>query len=564
MKLLKWVFVFGLVGLAGGVTVQRTSAVVDVSSTELQAAADIVLPNADSLGTLKGYSAFHFENKTSITGGLKARYKALFLEDPWLDTELPEIQLLVYTYADQDAAQATFDGLTGLNSFSSGQRTVLSSDSHSLYYQSNYGGSGVDVFGTVDAEYHSLHLVEWNGNVVFQASLFREDGEYNAPNLQTFSDDIAATNTVKNILSGALDNTKLAMGLLFPPSQSFWTSQSEKSSLDLSDSFAIPTHGTVHLNVYVTDPSAAVGTILDSSGTGTPIDGDLYLYINSAGTLFAGIYAPSFDADCDQEAGWYRLETSSVLYPYEWNAIDLHYGVGGFSVGLNGTEEASCSVSQPRSTSDLYLGDFPGDSMDESMIGTVDDVSMKYSSTELGQKWDEVLAQHLFLDLPDTDPDLPIFQYLKEKGVFLGSDGMLSPEAILNRAQMVKVVLRAFNRSADAGNLVPFYDVPIDAWYRKYIAKAYKEGIVTGHDNGTFLPGHEINRAEFLAMLYRIDGSKRLTYEGSYTDVSTTDWYALGAAYAASKGLYPGTALDPSAVVTRREAAHVLYSLMNE
>ncbi len=563
MKILKWVLVLVVVSLSAA-GVPRAEAVVDVTSNELQAAADIILPNADSLGTLKGYSAFHFEKKTSMIGGLSARYKAQFLADPWLDSELPEIQLLMYTYSSQDAAESAFMGLIGLNDFSNGEKTVLSTDSHALYYQSNFGGSGVDLFGTIDAEYRSLHLVEWNGNVVFQASLFRGNGEYNETNLQTFADAIAKTDSVEPILADALDNTKLAMGLLFPPSQSFWSSQSESSSLNLSDSFAIPTHGTVHLNVYVTDPSAAVGTILDSSGLSTPSDGDLYLYINSAGTLFAGIYAPNFDADCTQEAGWYRLETSSALYPYEWNAIDLHYGVGGFSVSLNGMEEASCSVSQPRSVNDLYLGDFPGDSIDESMIGTVDEVAMEYSLTELGEEWDAVLAEHLFLDLPDTDADVPIFQYLKAKGVFLGSDGMLYPDDTLNRAQMVKVVLRAFNRNGDVGTLVPFWDVPIDAWYRKYIAKAYKEEIVTGHDDGTFLPGHEINRAEFLTMLYRLDGSKRLSYEGEYSDVSEDDWYALGAAYAAAHGLYPGAELVPGEVVTRREAAHVLYALMNE
>jgi hypothetical protein len=562
MKLLKWFLVLSLVA---GLSVPSARAVVDVSSNELQAAADILLPNADSLGLLKGYSAFHLEEKSSMTGGLSARYKALLLADPWFDSELPEIQLILYSYSSQEAAKASFESLSNSGDFSNGEKTVLSEDSHSLYYQSNFGGSGVDVLNSIDAEYRALHLLEWNGNILLQASLFRQDGEYNEVNLQAFADAIAKTDEVQTLLTGALDNIKLAMGLLFPPSESYWSSQSEKSSYDLSNTFHIPTHGTIHLKIYVTTPSAAVGTILDSSGLSSPTDGDLYLYINSAGRLFAGIYAPNFDANCTQEAGWYRLETNSSLYPYEWNSIDLHYGVGGFSVALNGEEETSCSVSQPRSSNVLYLGDYPNDSIAESMIGTVGYLSTESSKTDTGQEWDDVLTEHLFLDLEDTDPDLAIFQYLKTKKVFLGSDGMLYPDAILNRAQMVKVVLRAFNRNADAGALAPFWDVPVDAWYRKYIAKAYKEGIVSGHDNGTFLPGHDINRAEFLAMLYRIDGSKRLSYEeGTYADVSEDDWFALGAAYAASKGLYPGALLDPSAFVTRREAAHILYALMNE
>lgn len=562
MKLLKWVLTVGLVLTGVTASAARVQAATDVGSSELQAAANIIVPNADSFGALKGYSPFSFDKKTFVNGGIVAHYQALLLADPWLTSELPELQLVVYAYSSQDAAEQAFEGLSGLSSFSNGQKTLLDSDSHTLYYQSNLGGSGVDVFGTVTAEYRALHYVERNGNLIFQSSVYRGNGVYDETNLQTFANAIAKTDSVKTILTDCVDNAKVAVGLLFPPSNPYWTSQSEQSSYDLSDSLAIPTHGTVSLKVYVSDAGAAVGTILDSSGLSTPVEGDLYLYINSAGRLFAGIYAPNFDADCDQEAGWYRLESASELYPYEWNSIDLHYGVGGFSVALNGVTEASCSVSQPRSASDLFLGDFPGDSIAESMFGYVDDLGADYSLTDSGQAWDKVLTAHLFLDLPDTDPDLPVFEYLKGEGVMIGSDGMLNPDAILDRAAMVKILLRAYNRAPDAGVLVPFSDVPIDAWYRKYIAKAYDVGMVKGHDNGTFLPGHEINRAEFFTMLYRLEGSKRLTYSGGFTDVAADDWYALGAAYAASKGVASGTTFDPTGVLTRRDAAKILYSLL--
>lgn len=564
MRLRKLLFGTAAFFFTFGLGAAPANAVVDVSSGELQGAASIVVPNSDSFGAIDGYSAFSFQSEESVTGGLAAHYKARLLADPWFDSELPELQLLVYSYSNQDAAESAFNALAGLASFKNGQKTVLASDSHTLFYESNFGGSGVDVFGTVNAEYLSLHKVERNGNLIFQSSVFRTNGEFNQGNLETYASAIEKTDSVETILDASINNMKLALGLLFPPTQAFFSSQSESSSVSLNDSFEIPTHGTIHLNVYVTDASAAVGTILDSSGASTPEEGDLYLYINSAGRLFAGIYAPGFDADCDQEAGWYRLETSSVLYPYEWNAIDLHYGVGGFSVSLNGAVEASCSVSQPRSAKTVYLGDYPGDAISESMIGQVDDVDMEYSLTTSGKYWDDALSEHLFLDLPDTDPDVPIFQYMKEKGVFVGSDGYLSPDENLNRAQMVKVLLKAFNREGNPASLAPFSDVPGDAWYRKYVGEAYAQGMVAGRDDGTFAPSEDINRAEFFTMLYRLKGSKRMSYDGSFLDVPVDSWYSLGAAYAKEHFVYEDLLFRPTGLVTRRKAAQILYSLLNE
>ena len=47
-----------------------------------------------------------------------------------------------------------------------------------------------------------------------------------------------------------------------------------------------------------------------------------------------------------------------------------------------------------------------------------------------------------------------------------GSEGNLRPDEYLNRAEMVKILLKAYGHSAEDGEL-PFVDTENDAWYTK-------------------------------------------------------------------------------------------------
>lgn len=540
---------------------QSVFGAVDVTPTELQTASSIVIPNSDGFGALEGYSSFFYKEKASITGGLTARYSARLLSDPWLSTELPQIQILMMSYADQNSATSAFEQMLESEDFEDQRKTLLSSSKHTFFYTSEEEGNYSDFFKSVNSEYRSFHYVERNGNVLFQASLFREDGEYHQDNVEAYRSATEGEDSIKTLLSSALDDALLSVGLLFPPTDPFFTSQSESSSVDLSEFYTLPTHGSLSVDVYVSDAGASSGTVLDSSGVGSAEAGDLYLYINDEGRLLAGIYAPSFDADCPQESGWYRIESSSILYPYEWNSLRLDFGVGGFGLWVNGVEEAHCSVSQPRSSRTVYLGDFPSDSLSESMIGFADHINAEYSLTDSGKRWDEVLEEQLFLDLPNTDPDLGVFEFLKEEGVFTGSDGMLYPDAVLNRAEMVKILLKAFNIGYSTKTTQPFWDLEEDAWYKKYVTKAYEVGMVEGYADGSFLPAQKIVRAEFFTMLARLDEYDN-NVDAPYADVESEDWFSDAASYAWTKKLVRTSLFYPWNEITRREAAQALYSLL--
>ncbi len=548
-----------LAGVLAG-SAPLASAAVDVTPSELQNSASLLKPDGSSLGTMTGFSSFYYRMQSTVSGGILTRYQALLLSDPWLSKGLPELQLLTLAYVDQDAADAAFESYSSSSRFNAEDLMLISESDHAFFYTRTESGSAVDLFNSVSTNAESFHWLEKNGNVLIQSSLYLGEGSIHEDTLSDFlaldpSEIVAA-------LASAVSSEKISLGLLFPPENPLFSSQTESSSLPLDDSLFLPSNGSLSLDIYVSDPSSAEGTVLDSSGLLSASDGDFYLYINKEGKLLAGLYAPYYDADCAQVAGWYRVGSSTALYPYEWNHVVLRFGVGGFGMQLNDSAEVYCSVSQGRSSNTLYLGDYPSDSMSEGMLGVVDHVSATSSLDALGRTIDLVLENQLFLDFAPRDEDFAVFEALKEAHVFLGSDGQLNPDASLNRIAMVKVILRAFGLGSSTSS-VSFTDVASDAWFQKYLAKAVEIGMVEGRDDGSFGPAAPVTRAEFFTMLERLDSDFDGDTGQNYLDLDEDAWYLNGATYAFEKGFVTGDYFYPIQMVTRREAARVLYQLMN-
>jgi hypothetical protein len=536
-------------------------AVVGVSALELQEAQDLVIPSGSSLGTLDDFSSFSLQSSAAVSGGFEANYEARFSDDPWISDSLPQMQVLVYAYSDQDSAHSTFDSIEAIYSLDGSKWDAISSDERSVTYLSE-ANSSADVFSTINSDYESLHFVHVNGNLLYQASLYLEDSDYpNEASVEAYEAALLNPENARSILENAVDTMSLGLSILFPPTSSELSAKSEISSLNLNDLYLIPNNGEIRFDLYVGDPEGAVGTVIDASGISTPDEGDVYVYVDDSGRLQAGIYAPDYDADCSPAAGWYRIESNNTLHPYEWNEVSLSYGVGGFILELNG-QSVWCNLSQARSESDLYFGDYPKDSLDQSMVGYLNDLSFSYHLTSSGLVWDEVLEEQLFFDLSNEDPDYAIFEYLKEEGIFVGSNGMLYPDTVLNRAEMVKVILKSFDQAA-AGSVSysPFWDTPVEAWYMKYLLTAYNIGMVEGNPDGSFLPANDILRSEFYTMLLRMSGTS-VNYDGQYRDVDEDDWYADAAAYADQMELITSSSFGASTQVTRREAAQALYTLL--
>lgn len=72
-----------------------------------------------------------------------------------------------------------------------------------------------------------------------------------------------------------------------------------------------------------------------------------------------------------------------------------------------------------------------------------------------------------------------------------------------------------------------FKDVPASHWAFSYIAEMSERGVISGYPNGYYYPSNAVSRAEFAKIMALAAGLeiKPVTIT-SYTDVSSSDWYA--------------------------------------
>ncbi len=116
----------------------------------------------------------------------------------------------------------------------------------------------------------------------------------------------------------------------------------------------------------------------------------------------------------------------------------------------------------------------------------------------------------------------------------------------------------------------PFTDVPSDSWFTPYVLKAYEEGIIKGYEKGgkiLFKPEQNINRAEALILILKaagIDAPDDTTEE--FDDVPRGIWFEKYVAYAYKNGVVKGKLegiFDPQGNITRAEAVKIALKLFN-
>ncbi|MDO4710931.1 MAG: S-layer homology domain-containing protein, partial [Peptostreptococcaceae bacterium] len=115
------------------------------------------------------------------------------------------------------------------------------------------------------------------------------------------------------------------------------------------------------------------------------------------------------------------------------------------------------------------------------------------------------------------------------------------------------------------GAKVLFEDVPKDKWYAKAVQAMVNKGLAKGRSNDRFEPEAKITRAEFIAILARIDGK---SIEGEtaakFKDVKASDWYYTSIAWASKNRIAAGDGdnFHPNRPITREEMATMLSSYM--
>jgi hypothetical protein len=114
----------------------------------------------------------------------------------------------------------------------------------------------------------------------------------------------------------------------------------------------------------------------------------------------------------------------------------------------------------------------------------------------------------VFSDLPSTHPKSTAILALKELGIVSGyADGTFKPDNIVNRAEMLKIIMESLKVPTQVPTTPCFSDVPVDAWFSKYVCTAKLLGWVEGYPDDVnvgqrkFVPWQEIRRGEALKMV---------------------------------------------------------------
>ncbi len=144
-----------------------------------------------------------------------------------------------------------------------------------------------------------------------------------------------------------------------------------------------------------------------------------------------------------------------------------------------------------------------------------------------------------FMDVPISSPFYEYIIDLYEKGVVSGyPDGTFKPEQGINRAEVLKIILEAFEIPLVEIGDSPFSDVNTSDWFFKYVKTAYEQGIVNGYPDGTFKPANNVNRVECLKIALNTAGVT-LPSSGSlnFSDVQATDWFYAYVLYATNESL---------------------------
>ena len=146
-------------------------------------------------------------------------------------------------------------------------------------------------------------------------------------------------------------------------------------------------------------------------------------------------------------------------------------------------------------------------------------------------------------------------------------DGTFNPLGFTTRAQFAAMIANAMGYEADPDVESAFPDVADDYWGKAAINFCYQNEIITGYDDGTFLPEKTITRQEAAAILNNAFelAEKYGISDELFPDDSAISTWAEDHVYAAkAAGLMKGDAdtgnFRPTSTITRAEAASILMN----
>lgn len=172
-----------------------------------------------------------------------------------------------------------------------------------------------------------------------------------------------------------------------------------------------------------------------------------------------------------------------------------------------------------------------------------------------------------FPDVPKDHDNYGAIEYLESNGIINGyDDGTFRPDALVNRAEAVKIIVGAFGIDHEGSFDKKFPDVSSDQWFFPYVMAGYQAGLVQGYDSGYYKPGDPVNLAETLKIIsIAADSSIPGAVDSNvFVDVPKDEWYAPFALYAREHNVVlsdDAGKLNANQDMTRAAFSEVIYRM---
>mgnify|MGYP006295091285 CR=1 FL=1 len=154
---------------------------------------------------------------------------------------------------------------------------------------------------------------------------------------------------------------------------------------------------------------------------------------------------------------------------------------------------------------------------------------------------------------------------LMDQGVISGNDdGSFRPNQPLNRAEVAKIIVLGSGVDFNTTGGPHFPDVQPGDWYYDYVETMYHYGWINGYPDGTFKPGNTINRAEIAKMMINaFEINENISGAPHFKDVNEGDWFFGYVETARNKellnNLLTDTFFQPNKPVSRVETVDMIY-----
>ena len=172
-----------------------------------------------------------------------------------------------------------------------------------------------------------------------------------------------------------------------------------------------------------------------------------------------------------------------------------------------------------------------------------------------------------FADVPADAYYYNAVQWAVRNGITNGtSETTFSPNAPCTRGQVVTFLWRAAGCPTPNGSEMPFTDVVKGSYYETAVLWAVEHGITNGTSETTFSPNAPCTRAQTVTFLWRSQGKPAAGTANPFTDVAKDTYYTDAVLWAVENGITEGTSettFSPDEDCTRAQTVTFLYRCLS-